>query len=143
VIEPFMPVIIFAIVFGLSMDYEVFLVSRIHEEWARGADPAAAIRQGLASTARVITAAAAIMITVFASFALSGDHVLQLFGLGLACAIFLDALVIRMVLLPATLAIAGRATWWLPAWLGRILPRLSLEARASEPAPGPAALERG
>jgi putative drug exporter of the RND superfamily len=139
VIEPFMPVIIFAIVFGLSMDYEVFLVSRIHEEWARSGDPAAAIRQGLASTARVITAAAAIMITVFASFALSGDHVLQLFGLGLASAIFLDALVIRMALLPATLALLGRATWWLPAWLGRMLPRLTVEA--SEPA-APAALER-
>jgi RND superfamily putative drug exporter len=139
VIEPFMPVIIFAIVFGLSMDYEVFPVSRIREEWARGGDPAAAIRDGLASTARVITAAAAIMITVFASFALSGDHLLQLFGLGLASAIFLDALVIRMALLPATLALLGRATWWLPAWLGRMLPRLTVEP--SEPA-APAALER-
>jgi putative drug exporter of the RND superfamily len=139
VIEPFMPVIIFAIVFGLSMDYEVFLISRIHEEWARRGDPAAAIRDGLASTARVITAAATIMITVFASFALSGDHVLQLFGFGLASAIFLDALVIRMVLLPATLALLGRATWWLPGWLERILPRLTVEA--SDPA-NPAVLER-
>ncbi|WP_198543116.1 MMPL family transporter [Pseudofrankia sp. BMG5.36] len=128
VVEPFMPIILFAIVFGLSMDYEVFLVARIQEEWSRDGDTAAAIRRGLASTGRVITAAAAIMVTVFASFALSGGHVLQLFGIGLASAIFLDAVVIRMVLLPATLTLLGRATWWLPGWLTRGLPRLAVEA---------------
>ena len=133
-VEPFMPIILFAIVFGLSMDYEVFLVSRIQEEWLTTRNAGAAIRNGLSSTGRVITAAAAIMITVFASFALSGGHVLQLFGLGLASAILLDALVIRMVLLPATLALLGSATWWLPSWLGRRLPRLAVETAAIETA---------
>ncbi len=127
-VEPFIPIIMFAIVFGLSMDYEVFLVSRIQEEWLNHGDSGRAIRQGVVSTSRVITAAAAIMITVFASFALSGDHVLQLFGMGLATAILLDALVIRMVLLPATLALLGSATWWLPTWLDRRLPRLAVES---------------
>ena len=126
-IEPFIPIIMFAIVFGLSMDYEVFLISRIQEEWLRDGESSRAIRQGLVSTSRVITAAAAIMITVFASFALNGDHVLQLFGIGLATAILLDALVIRMILLPATLAVLGPATWWLPRWLDRLLPRLVVE----------------
>jgi RND superfamily putative drug exporter len=127
-IEPFMPIILFAIAFGLSMDYEVFLISRIQEEWLKGGNAGRAISLGLGSTSRVITAAAAIMITVFASFALSGGHVLQLFGIGLASAIFLDALLIRMILLPVTLALLGAAAWWLPSRLGRWLPELGVEA---------------
>jgi RND superfamily putative drug exporter len=126
-IEPFMPVILFAIVFGLSMDYEVFLISRIHEEWQQHRDASAAVRNGLARTSRVITAAAAVMIAVFASFAASGDHILELFGIGLASAILLDALVIRLMLLPAVLELLGQATWKLPRWLDRRLPHLAIE----------------
>src|SRR5207247_9562425 len=100
-IEPFLPVLLFAIVFGLSMDYEVFLVSRIREEWQASDDASAAIREGLARTSRVITAAAAVMIAVFASFAGNGNHILKLFGIGLASASFLDAVVSRMILLQA------------------------------------------
>ena len=126
-IQAFLPVIAFAIVFGLSMDYEVFLVSRIHEEWTHGASPATAIRHGLLRTGRVVTAAAAVMIAVFGVFALSSNHILQLFGLTLAVAVFLDAIVIRSVLLPAVLHLFGRATWAFPAWADRHLPRLAIE----------------
>jgi RND superfamily putative drug exporter len=126
-IEPFLPVILFAIVFGLSMDYEVFLVSRIREEYQQHRNPSLAIRNGLTSTSRVITAAAAVMIVVFASFATNGGHTMQLFGIGLASAILLDAVVIRMVLLPAVLQLLGNATWKLPRWLGKRLPRLAIE----------------
>jgi RND superfamily putative drug exporter len=131
-IEPFLPVILFAIVFGLSMDYEVFLVSRIHEEWQRRGDAAAAIRAGVAGTGRVISAAAAVMIVVFASFATSGGHILELFGIGLASAILLDALVIRLLLLPAVLQLLGEATWKLPHWLDKRLPRLAIEPAADQ-----------
>jgi RND superfamily putative drug exporter len=126
-IEPFIPVILFAIVFGLSMDYEVFLVSRIHEEWKEHGNAKAAIRNGLASTSRVVTAAAAVMVVVFASFAISGGHILQLFGIGLATAILLDAVVIRMLLLPAVLTLLSGATWKLPPWLDKRLPHLTIE----------------
>jgi RND superfamily putative drug exporter len=126
-IEPFLPVLLFAIVFGLSMDYEVFLVSRIREEWQASGDASMAIRQGLARTSRVITAAAAVMIVVFASFAANGNHILKLFGIGLASAIFLDALVIRMILLPAVLQLFGEKTWYFPRWLDRHVPRLAVE----------------
>ncbi len=126
-IAAFLPVMVFAIVFGLSMDYEVFLVSRIHEEWTHGADSSAAVREGLIRTGRVITAAAAVMVAVFASFILGGNRILELFGLGLASAVFLDALVIRCVLLPATLQLLGDRTWWFPARLDRRLPRLAIE----------------
>jgi RND superfamily putative drug exporter len=126
-IQAFLPVIAFAIVFGLSMDYEVFLVSRIHEEWTHGASPATAIRNGLLRTGRVVTAAAAVMIAVFGAFALSNNHILQLFGLTLAVAVFLDAIVIRSILLPAVLHLFGRATWAFPAWADRHLPRLAIE----------------
>jgi len=125
-VESFVPVMLFAIVFGLSMDYEVFLMSRVHEEWHRVGDPSVAVRNGLATTGRVITAAAAIMIVVFASFALGPDRVIKEFGLGLAIAVFLDAVVIRCLLVPAIMQIAGRAAWWLPSWLGWI-PRFALE----------------
>ena len=124
----------FAIVFGLSMDYEVFLVSRIHEEWQARRDASAAVREGLARTGRVITAAAAVMVAVFGAFAISGDRVLEMFGLGMASAVLLDALVIRMLLLPAVLQLLGRTTWAFPRWLDRRLPRVAIEA---EPTPRP------
>ena len=134
-IEAFIPVMVFAIVFGLSMDYEVFLVSRIHEEWQHRGDNSAAVREGLVRTGRVITAAAAIMIVVFASFA-SGDlRILKLFGVALATAVFLDAFVIRMVLLPAVFQLLGSSTWWFPRWLDLRLPRLAIEPPATQPAP--------
>ncbi len=126
-IAAFLPVMVFAIVFGLSMDYEVFLVSRIHEEWTHGADNSTAVREGLIRTGRVITAAAAVMVVVFASFIGGGERVIELFGLALASAVFLDALVIRVLMLPATLQILGERTWWFPGWLDRILPRFALE----------------
>jgi RND superfamily putative drug exporter len=126
-IEAFIPVMLFAIVFGLSMDYEVFLVSRIHEEWTRRRDATQAVTQGLASTGRVITAAATIMICVFLSFAIGEARVLKLFGLSLASAVFLDAFVVRSLLLPSVLELLGRRTWALPDWLGRRLPHLAID----------------
>jgi RND superfamily putative drug exporter len=133
-IEAFIPVIVFAIVFGLSMDYEVFLVSRIHEEWQQHRDPSAAVRTGVVRTGRVITAAAAVMVVVFSSFAASDNHILKLFGLTLAVAVFVDAVVIRSLLLPALLELSGRATWKFPARLDRKLPRLAIEPPEREPA---------
>ncbi len=126
-IEAFIPVMLFAIVFGLSMDYEVFLVSRIHEEWTRRRDATQAVTRGLASTGRVITAAATIMICVFLSFAVGDARVLKLFGLSLASAVFLDAFVVRSLLLPSVLAILGRRTWAMPGWLGKRLPHLAID----------------
>jgi putative drug exporter of the RND superfamily len=135
-IEAFIPVMVFAIVFGLSMDYAVFLVSRIHEEWQHRGDHSAAVREGLVRSGRVITAAAAIMIVVFASFAGGDLRVLKLFGVALATAVFLDAFVIRMVLLPAVLQLLGPRTWWFPRWLDLRLPRLAIEPKpAAQPAP--------
>jgi RND superfamily putative drug exporter len=127
-IESFIPVMLFAIVFGLSMDYEVFLVSRVHEEWQTRRNAVAAVREGLASTGRVITAAAAVMVAVFGAFAISGDRVLAMFGLAMASAVALDALVVRMLLLPAVLELLGRTTWAMPRWLDRRLPRIAIEA---------------
>jgi RND superfamily putative drug exporter len=118
---------VFAIVFGLSMDYEVFLVSRIHEEWVHGADSSTAVRKGLIRTGKVITAAAAVMIAVFASFILGGQRVLELFGLALASAVFVDAFIIRCILLPAVLELLGPRTWWFPKAFDRRLPRLAIE----------------
>jgi RND superfamily putative drug exporter len=129
-IEAFIPVMAFAIVFGLSMDYEVFLISRVHEEWQSRGDASAAVREGLAHTGRVISAAAAVMVAVFGAFALSGDRVLELFGVVMATAVFLDAFVIRMVLLPAVLELLGRRTWAFPRGLDRRLPRLAIEPHA-------------
>jgi RND superfamily putative drug exporter len=126
-IESFVPVMLFAIVFGLSMDYEVFLVSRMHEEWQGTDEPSRAVRNGLATTGRVITAAALIMIVVFATFALGDDRVIKEFGLGLAMAVFLDAFVIRILLVPALMELAGRWAWWLPPALERRLPKLAIE----------------
>jgi putative drug exporter of the RND superfamily len=127
-IQAFIPVMLFAIVFGLSMDYEVFLVSRMHEEWQRRRDPQQAVTQGLASTGRVITAAATIMICVFLSFVVGGERVLELFGLSLASAVFLDAFVVRSLLLPSVLHLIGRRTWSLPGWLERRLPHIAIDA---------------
>jgi RND superfamily putative drug exporter len=126
-IEPFVPMMMFAIVFGLSMDYEVFLLSRIREEWDNTRDAANSVADGLASTARVITTAAAIMIVVFGSFILDDNRILKLFGVGLAAAVFLDATLVRMLLVPATMELLGERNWWLPRWLDRILPHLNVE----------------
>jgi RND superfamily putative drug exporter len=127
-IAPFVPMMMFAILFGLSMDYEVFLLSRVREEYDRTGDNALAVADGLASTARVITAAALIMVTVFASFILGDIATVKLFGLGLATAILVDATVVRMVLVPATMELLGDRNWWFPRWLDRLLPRLHVEA---------------
>jgi RND superfamily putative drug exporter len=137
-IAAFLPVMVFAIVFGLSMDYEVFLMSRMHEEWERTGDAAYAMRHGLASTGRVITAAAAIMVCVFASFVLGDNLTIKLFGVGLASAVFLDAFLIRAILVPAIMAIMGARAWWLPRGLDRALPRLNVDPSAGEVAPEPA-----
>ncbi len=131
-IAAFLPVFVFAIVFGLSMDYEVFLMSRVHEEWERRGDATGAVVHGLASTGRVITAAAAIMICVFASFAFGGDLVIKLFGVSLATAIAIDAFVIRSLLVPAIMEILGERAWWLPGWLERRLPRLQVDGPAAD-----------
>ncbi|MET0326301.1 MAG: MMPL family transporter, partial [Ilumatobacteraceae bacterium] len=126
-IEAWVPMFLFAIVFGLSMDYEVFLLSRIKEEYDRTGVNETAVADGLAATARVITAAALIMFCVFGAFALGDDRQLKLFGLGLAIAVLLDATVVRMVLVPSTMELLGDRNWWLPKWLGKILPNISVE----------------
>ncbi len=132
-IAPFMPVMMFAILFGLSMDYEVFLVSRIREEYLKDGDTRRAVADGLAKTARVITAAAAIMVVVFLAFVASPEVFLKLFGIGLAAAIFLDATLVRMVLVPAVMQLLGKWNWWIPSWLERALPRIDVEPGAQEP----------
>ncbi|WP_130799421.1 MMPL family transporter [Streptomyces otsuchiensis] len=134
-VEAFVPVMIFAIVFGLSMDYEVFLVSRIHEEWERTGDPGLAVREGLAHTGSVITAAGAVMVAVFGAFLLSDDRMLQQFGLGLAVAILVDAVMVRCLMVPAIMQLLGRRAWWLPAPLARVLPRVELESHAAGAGP--------
>jgi putative drug exporter of the RND superfamily len=131
-VPPFIPVMMFAILFGLSMDYEVFLLSRVREEYAKLRDNSSAVTEGLARTARVITAAAAIMVVVFLSFAVSDEVFLRLFGVGMATAILVDATIIRMVLVPAVMQVLGRANWWMPRWLDRIVPRIDPEARVPE-----------
>ena len=124
--------ILFAVVFGLSMDYGVFLISRVHERWLQTGDPSQSVVDALGSTARVIAAAATIMICVFASFVFGSERIFKLFGISLASAIYLDALVIGTLLLAAVLELLGRITWTLPGWLDRRLPRVSIEP---EPAP--------
>jgi putative drug exporter of the RND superfamily len=135
-IAPFLPVMMFAILFGLSMDYEVFLISRIREEYLKDGDTRRAVADGLAKTARVITAAAAIMVVVFLAFLAAPDTFLKLFGIGLATAIFLDATVVRMVLVPAVMQLLGSRNWWIPNWLERFLPRLDVERVAVGAAQG-------
>ena len=129
-IEAWAPLMLFAVVFGLSMDYEVFLLSRIKEEYDRTGDNAAAVADGLAKTARVITAAAAIMVCVFGAFVLGPDRQLKIFGLGMAVAVLLDATIVRLILVPATMELLGDRNWWFPAWLDRILPRIHVEGHA-------------
>jgi RND superfamily putative drug exporter len=131
-IEAFVPVMMFAIVFGLSMDYQVFLVSRIYEEWHRRGDNREAVTHGLAATGKTITAAAAIMILVFGSFILGGERILMLFGLGLSGAVLLDALIVRSVLVPGLMLLSGKANWWLPRGLDRVLPRLNVEGSVED-----------
>ncbi|MGW2558119.1 MMPL family transporter [Streptomyces sp. NPDC001514] len=126
-IEPFLPVIMVSVLFGLSMDYQVFLVSRMYEEWLETKDNRRAVRVGLAETSRVINSAAVIMISVFLAFVLSGDRVISMFGIGLAAAVTLDAFVLRTLLVPALMHLLGGANWWLPRWLDRRLPRISIE----------------
>jgi RND superfamily putative drug exporter len=136
-VQVFLPVMLISILFGLSMDYEVFLVSRMREEWVRRRDSHAAVRIGQAATGRVITAAATIMILVFASFALGDNVVIKQFGIGLAGAIFVDAFIIRTVLVPALMQVCGRQAWWLPAWLDRRLPQLNIEGVEVPPESAP------
>ncbi|WP_052865016.1 MMPL family transporter [Streptomyces niger] len=133
-IEPFLPVIMVSVLFGLSMDYQVFLVSRMYEEWRRTHDNCRSVRVGLAETGRVINSAAVIMIAVFSAFVLSGDRTIAMFGIGLAAAVALDAFVLRTLLVPALMHLLGGANWWLPGWLDRRLPRISIEP-PDEPAP--------
>jgi RND superfamily putative drug exporter len=130
-VEPWIPVILFAVVFGLSMDYEVFLISRVREEWVRHKDATRATTDGIALTGRVISAAALIMICVFLSFMLGDQRTLKEFGFGLAIAVFLDALVIRCVMLPAVLELLGPWTWKLPSWIDDRLPHVNIEGRAA------------
>jgi RND superfamily putative drug exporter len=123
----FFPIFLFSIVFGLSMDYEVFLMSRMHEEWEHTHDAEESVTRGLALTGRVITAAAAIMVTVFASFLLGEERIIKLFGLGLASAVLIDAVIIRSVLVPAIMQLLGKKAWWMPEWLSKILPNLAVD----------------
>ena len=137
-IEAWAPMFLFAIVFGLSMDYEVFLLSRIKEEFNRTGDNTSAVADGVAATARVITAAALIMVCVFGAFVLGDDRQLKLFGLGMAVAVFFDATIVRMVLVPATMELLGARNWWMPAWLDRLLPKIDVEGKHhTKPAPIP------
>ncbi len=135
-IETFLPMMMFAILFGLSMDYEVFLISRIREEWMNTGDNATAVSHGLAATARVITAAAAIMVAVFGSFVLGPDRVIKEFGIGLATAIFVDATIVRLILVPATMELLGARNWWMPRWLDRVLPNVSVDGPSEHGVPG-------
>jgi RND superfamily putative drug exporter len=135
-VEPWIPVLMFAVVFGLSMDYEVFLVSRVREEWIRQRNATHAVADGISFTGRVITAAAAIMVCVFLSFMLGNERTIKEFGFGLAAAVFLDALVVRCMLLPAVLELLGPATWRLPSWLDARVPHINIEgstARGATP----------
>ncbi|RFU88201.1 MMPL family transporter [Streptomyces triticagri] len=138
-IEPFLPVIMVSVLFGLSMDYQVFLVSRMYEEWLETGDNRRAVRVGLAETSRVINSAAVIMIAVFLAFVLSGDRVIAMFGIALAAAVALDAFVLRTLLVPALMHMLGGANWWLPRTVDRVLPRISIEppeCRAGAGLPG-------
>ena len=134
-IEAIVPLMMFAIVFGLSMDYEVFLLSRVREEYDKTGDSATAVADGLAKTAQVITAAAAIMVVVFGSFVFEDDRTAKLFGIGFALAVLLDATIVRMLLVPATMELLGDRNWWMPAWLDRIIPKLNVEGSRHETAP--------
>ncbi|MFB4422813.1 MMPL family transporter [Streptomyces sp. QL37] len=137
-IESYVPMMMFAIVFGLSMDYEIFLLTRIHEAWLATGDPKASVAHALEITARVITCAALIMVSVFAAFIISDNIVVKMLGLGLAVSVLIDATVVRLLLVPAVMTLLGRAAWWTPRWLDRILPHLDAEGRAKTGADGAA-----
>jgi putative drug exporter of the RND superfamily len=126
-IASYVPLIMFAILFGLSMDYQVFLVTRVHEHYEHSRDNLEAVVDGLAVSARVITSAALIMVCVFGSFILDADVIVKQFGVGLAVAIAIDASIVRCVLVPASMVLLGRANWWFPGWLGRAVPRIGIE----------------
>ena len=134
-IVSFIPMFMFAILFGLSMDYEVFLLSRVREEYLATGDNDASVIRGIASTARVITSAALIMISVFLGFVLGEDPAIKMFGLGLATAIFVDATIVRTILVPASMKLMGDANWWIPAWLDRLIPTVDIEGESALPAP--------
>ena len=140
-VPAWLPMTMFAVLFGLSMDYEVFLLSRVREEYVRTRDNRRAVADGLASTARVITAAAAIMVTVFGAFVMEDAVFLKLAGIGLATAVFVDATVVRLVLVPSTMELLGDRNWWLPRWLDRLLPHVDVEGEPAIPVPEPAATE--
>jgi len=129
-IVSFLPIIMFAILFGLSMDYEVFILSRIHEDYSRTGQARPAVLNGLTASARVITAAALIMISVFASFVLGDNATIKMFGIGLGAAVLLDATIVRMVIVPAVMSLAGKAAWWLPRRLDQALPNLDVDGEA-------------
>jgi RND superfamily putative drug exporter len=134
-VPPFIPVMMFAVLFGLSMDYEVFLMSRIKEELGKGGDARMAVVAAVARTAKVITAAALIMVAVFAAFALSPEVFLKLIGVGLATAILVDATIVRMILVPAVMELLGEKAWWTPRWLKRLIPEVNLEGGTPQPNP--------
>ena len=131
-IMPMAPMLMFAILFGLSMDYEVFLLSRVREKYLEHGDPKRAVVEGVGSTARVITSAALIMISVFGAFILDPDVTTKMFGVGLAVAVFLDVTLVRMILVPAAMSLLGHKAWWLPASLERLLPKIDLEGAEHE-----------
>ena len=126
-IAPFLPIMVFAILFGLSMDYQVFLVSRMREEWDHTGDNNAAVRRGLAGSGKVVAIAAAIMASVFLAFIPTPDNTIKLFGVALGTAVIIDAFLIRIVFIPSIMSIIGKPNWWLPGWLDRILPKVSIE----------------
>jgi RND superfamily putative drug exporter len=136
-VPAWLPMMMFAVLFGLSMDYEVFLLSRVREEYVGSGDNRSAVADGLAGTARVITAAAAIMVTVFGAFVMEDAVFLKLAGVGLATAVLVDATVVRMVLVPATMELLGDRNWWLPRWLDRILPHVDVEGETATVPPAP------
>jgi RND superfamily putative drug exporter len=126
-IVSFVPLLMFAILFGLSMDYEVFLLTQMREHYKETNDAKRAVVEGLANTGRVITSAAAIMVCVFTSFVLNGNPLVKEFGVGLAVAIAIDATIVRCLLVPAVMVLMGRRAWWLPAWMDRLIPHVSIE----------------
>jgi RND superfamily putative drug exporter len=140
-VPAWLPMMMFAVLFGLSMDYEVFLLSRVREEYVRTGDNRTAVADGLANTARAITAAAAIMVTVFGAFVLEDAVFLKLAGLGLATAVLVDATIVRMILVPATMELLGDRNWWLPRWLDRLLPHVDIEGEPAIPVPDRAATD--
>jgi RND superfamily putative drug exporter len=134
-IVSFVPMFMFAILFGLSMDYEVFLLSRIREEYNESHDNTESVIVGITTTARVITCAALIMVSVFISFVFGGEPTIKMFGIGLSTAVLVDATIIRLVLVPATMKLLGNANWWFPKWLDRLLPNVDIEGETRLPAP--------